>query len=228
MLSPAGRLHTQHCRYKRIAVAIEKAECGTHPTDHLSFYCLGKREGPEDLEAVIDSLDAPAPDSGAELTRQSLRHPIYVHSKLMIVDDDYIVVGSANINQRSLAGERDTEICIGAYQPSHSSAAGQPRGSIHTFRMALWSAHLGGYSEQFADPNSAECLEYVRGVTEQFWELYTAPEPEHSEVHLLPYPLTVTERGDFGPLEPPLDCYPDTSAPVVGTKSGVLPSKLTT
>ena len=27
--------------YKRIAVAIEKAGCGTHPTDHLSFYCLG-------------------------------------------------------------------------------------------------------------------------------------------------------------------------------------------
>ena len=32
----------------------------------------------------------------------TLRHPIYVHCKMLIVDDDYIIVGSANINQRSL------------------------------------------------------------------------------------------------------------------------------
>lgn len=30
-----------------------------------------------------------------------LRFPIYVHSKMMIVDDVYIIVGSANINQAS-------------------------------------------------------------------------------------------------------------------------------
>ena len=53
---------------------------------------------------------------------------------LQIVDDDYLVCGSANINQRSLAGERDTEICIGAFQPQHSVADGPPRGGVHTFR----------------------------------------------------------------------------------------------
>ena len=59
------------------------------------------------------------PDTAADTVRHTLRHPIYVHSKLMIVDDDYIVIGSANINQRSMAGERDSEICIGAFQPDH-------------------------------------------------------------------------------------------------------------
>ena len=34
----------------------------------------------------------------------------------MIVDDEYIVIGSANINQRSLAGDRDSELAIGAHQ----------------------------------------------------------------------------------------------------------------
>ncbi len=33
---------------------------------------------------------------------------IYVHSKLMIVDDKKIIVGSANINDRSLLGDRDS------------------------------------------------------------------------------------------------------------------------
>jgi len=222
------QFRTMEAMYKRIAIAIEKAGCGTHPSDHLSFYCLGKGENLDDLEPVLDILGSPAPATGAEIVRESLRHPIYVHSKLMIVDDDYIVIGSANINQRSLAGERDTEICIGAFQPEHSIAEGPPRGAIHTFRMALWSAHLGGYNSDFENPNSAECLQYVRETTEEFWQVYTADEPIHSDVHLLPYPLYVSETGDLCPKEAPWDCFPDTIAPVVGAKSGMLPGKLTT
>ena len=38
---------------------------------------------------------------------------IYVHSKLMIVDDRYVICGSANINDRSLLGKRDSEVaCV--------------------------------------------------------------------------------------------------------------------
>ena len=38
---------------------------------------------------------------------------IYVHSKLMIVDDRRCIIGSANINDRSLLGTRDSELaCI--------------------------------------------------------------------------------------------------------------------
>jgi phospholipase D1/2 len=35
---------------------------------------------------------------------------IYVHSKLMIVDDMHVICGSANINDRSLLGKRDSEL----------------------------------------------------------------------------------------------------------------------
>lgn len=38
---------------------------------------------------------------------------IYVHSKLMIVDDERCIIGSANINDRSLLGNRDSELaCV--------------------------------------------------------------------------------------------------------------------
>ena len=38
---------------------------------------------------------------------------IYVHSKLMIVDDKRGICGSANINDRSLLGSRDSELaCV--------------------------------------------------------------------------------------------------------------------
>ena len=35
---------------------------------------------------------------------------IYVHSKLIIVDDKHVICGSANINDRSLIGDRDSEL----------------------------------------------------------------------------------------------------------------------
>ncbi|NRR33415.1 hypothetical protein HSX11_24885 [Oxalobacteraceae bacterium] len=37
---------------------------------------------------------------------------IYIHSKLLIVDDRHIIMGSANINDRSLSGKRDSEIAV--------------------------------------------------------------------------------------------------------------------
>ena len=37
---------------------------------------------------------------------------VYVHSKLMIVDDDTVIIGSANINDRSLTGTRDSEMAV--------------------------------------------------------------------------------------------------------------------
>ncbi|KAF5292508.1 hypothetical protein FQR65_LT01653 [Abscondita terminalis] len=37
---------------------------------------------------------------------------IYVHSKLLIVDDKIVICGSANINDRSMIGKRDSEVAI--------------------------------------------------------------------------------------------------------------------
>ena len=37
---------------------------------------------------------------------------VYIHSKAMIVDDDWAIIGSANINDRSLVGNRDSEIAV--------------------------------------------------------------------------------------------------------------------
>lgn len=37
---------------------------------------------------------------------------IYIHSKLLIVDDLFVIIGSANINDRSMLGNRDSEIAV--------------------------------------------------------------------------------------------------------------------
>lgn len=100
--------------YRRVGDALrEVGEVSSHPTDWLLFLCPGKRE----TEGSHLNLLAPPTERLAQICRQSLRFPIYVHSKMMIADDTYIIVGSANINQRSMAGTRDTEIAVGCHQP---------------------------------------------------------------------------------------------------------------
>ena len=37
---------------------------------------------------------------------------VYVHSKYLVVDDEYLLIGSANINDRSMMGVRDSELAV--------------------------------------------------------------------------------------------------------------------
>jgi phospholipase D1/2 len=49
---------------------------------------------------------------GTGANQRYVTEQVYVHSKLLIVDDRYAILGSANINDRSLAGGRDSEIAV--------------------------------------------------------------------------------------------------------------------
>jgi len=150
---------------------------------------------------------------------------------MMIVDDDYIIVGSANINQRSLSGGRDSEIAVGGQQVDHQAQDqdGQPRGAIHTFRMALWAAHFGGHRHEFENPSSQDCVELVRQITQEYQEQYISEETQYSQVHLVPYPIQVNQDGSVENV-PGWENFPDTDAPVFGSIS-MLPNynnKITT
>lgn len=48
----------------------------------------------------------------AEINNIPKTELIYIHSKLMIVDDKYAIIGSANINDRSMLGDRDSEVAV--------------------------------------------------------------------------------------------------------------------
>ena len=106
------------------------------PTDWLLFLCLGKREGEGEY---LNDLEPPSSEILTRL-RQTRRHPIYVHSKMLIVDDVYFLAGSPNINQRSLDGARDSEIAIGCWQPH--VLLPNAEGDVHNFRILLWLEHF--------------------------------------------------------------------------------------
>ena len=61
---------------------------------------------------------------------RNLRDPVYVHSKIGIVDDRWLTVGSANLNAHSLFN--DTEVNVVTLDPDLARAA----------RLRLWSEHL--------------------------------------------------------------------------------------
>ncbi|MDG6914817.1 MAG: hypothetical protein JRN58_06495 [Nitrososphaerota archaeon] len=89
------------------------------------------------------------------------RYMIYVHSKLMIVDDEFAIIGSANLNERSLAGDRDTEVCIA--MTAQDDAA---RKSLQDFRLELWSQHLGNAKAKAAKKDSWKAPEKTDCVSE--------------------------------------------------------------
>ena len=98
--------------YRRVGDALIEtgaAAAGSHPTDWLLFLCPGKREAPG---PHLDSLAEPDEDYAIRL-RQTLRFPIYIHSKMMIVDDSYII-GNTNTTTHvyyGLFSEYKFEIC---------------------------------------------------------------------------------------------------------------------
>eukprot|EP01018_Ginkgo_biloba_P008007 Gb_19033 [translate_table: standard] len=146
----------------------------------------------------------------------------------MIVDDEYIILGSANINQRSLDGSRDTEIAMGSYQPHHTWARKQdhPRGQVYGFRMSLWAEHLGVVEDCFAHPESKECVKRVNDIAEGYWNQFTAEEVTDMKGHLLKYPVHVDSNGKVGPL-PGHEVFPDVGGKILGA-AGSLPDNLTT
>ncbi|XP_061341037.1 phospholipase D alpha 1-like [Gastrolobium bilobum] len=220
---------TMEMMYSDIADAIRKKGIEAHPRDYLTFFCLGKRESR--IVGEYTPPEEPEPDSDYRRAQNARRFMIYVHSKMMIVDDEYIIIGSANINQRSMDGGRDTEIAMGAFQPHHLAyrARQGPRGQIYGFRRALWYEHIGDpHDEVFDEPQSKECVNFVNHLAEGNWELYAKDTYDNAPFHhLLRYPVHVAYDGTITTL-PGLEFFPDTKAKILGSKSDYLPPILTT
>ncbi|KAK3006979.1 hypothetical protein RJ639_015580 [Escallonia herrerae] len=118
--------NTMKMMYEVIYMALVEARLEEiyEPQDYLFFFCLGNREA-QDGDGTSIAGNSTATHTPEAKSRNSGRFMIYVHSKGMVVDDEYVILGSANINQRSLDGARDTEIAMGAYQPHHTWASKQ-------------------------------------------------------------------------------------------------------
>ena len=94
---------------------------------------------------------------------------IYVHSKLLIADDCEVIIGSANINDRSLNGDRDSELALFVQDRAivKSMTHGYQSNVCvfgHKLRTDLWRKHLAltGGGNEVVKPASA-----LAGMMEQ-------------------------------------------------------------
>jgi phospholipase D1/2 len=86
----------------------------------------------------------------AELDGAVVTEQVYVHSKLLIVDDLYALLGSANINDRSLLGMRDSELAVLVQDGQTARADINGKGSqrpvrlfAHELRKQIWAKLFG-------------------------------------------------------------------------------------
>ena len=113
--------------------------------------------------------------------------PVYVHAKIGIVDDRWLTVGSANLNEHSLFN--DTELNVVAHN----------RGLARAVRLRLWSEHLE------CDP--AELEGDIRSIVDDRWrplaeeQLERARRDGHGthKLRLLPH-VSRRSRSVLGPL----------------------------
>ncbi|KAL1743202.1 hypothetical protein HDZ31DRAFT_83591 [Schizophyllum fasciatum] len=92
---------------------------------------------------------------------------LYIHSKLLIVDDRRVILGSANINDRSQKGDGDSEIALVVEDTDmiDSRMDGQPYQVARfaaTLRRMLFREHLGLIPPQVMDKRNEEVTDYMR------------------------------------------------------------------
>eukprot|EP00127_Corallochytrium_limacisporum_P002804 Clim_evm17s141 gene=Clim_evmTU17s141 len=183
--------------------------------------------------------------SGGSAMARTNRAPIYVHSKMMIVDDEVVLIGSANINNRSLEGTRDTEMAVAASQKGYTLPplmvdsekrtvrcgnpdAPLPRGIVSGFRRSLFAEHLGHYDPIFDDPSSIECRRRVQECADKNLAAFASQDDLPMSGHLMAYPIMVTPDGYIRPRDG-FESFPDVyGARVMGSQVPSIPNLLTT
>ena len=175
-------------------------ECGGAWRNYLSFQCLGNWE----ISQVIHNAGR---GSRAERVAAARRYMIYVHSKAMIVDDEFGIIGSANLNERSLNGYRDSEIAVAFWPDDECASEGGKQ--LKGFRKKLWLEHMGpAWMKQHGrlDPGSRRCVEAVREAGISNYLNYLLGRRAESSGHLLQWPIETDGSKKFGFLT---DFIPD-------------------
>ncbi|EGR28742.1 phospholipase d1, putative [Ichthyophthirius multifiliis] len=140
-----------------------------------SIYETLQREGISDPEKYISfyGLRTHAKKEGCIPVTEI----VYVHSKLMIVDDKNLIIGSANINDRSMKGSRDSEIAM--FVQDQDLIESKMNGKQYmaskvafNLRIKLFQEHFGLSFQQLIDPLSEDMFNNICQNCKRNTEIY--------------------------------------------------------
>eukprot|EP01134_Creolimax_fragrantissima_P007965 CFRG7965T1 len=166
--------------------------------------------------------------------QQDAAEMIYVHSKHLIVDDTISIIGSANINDRSMLGNRDTEIAIIAHEPDKVRSANGtlPQGKVYEHRKRLWTEHAGPevWAKCASNPCSPDCNLALKSLAQSnldlFWEDLSVR--QNLTYHLVRMPYDISSDTGAITAIPGKENIPHQTGSMLGKYSAVLPDILTT
>jgi phospholipase D1/2 len=167
-------------RFMAFAVQEEAAKAGKDWRDFLSFYFLGRWNARGKAAPTLSG-------ERAQRVAANQRYQLYVHSKLMLIDDEYVILGSANLNERSLAGNRDSEICLSLLADDGKVA--DVRQVLGDFRVALWKQHLDNIPIPSIDkPERPACSKAIRDAGVVNWQrMAQGVRPDRSHLIHIPF-----------------------------------------
>lgn len=135
----------EHSIYQRLYQELEDDD----PFKYIAFYGLRNHSNREGAQAQTEE--------------------VYIHSKVMIVDDRACIIGSANINERSMCGDRDSEIAVLVEDHEMEEEITIADGAYsvgkfgHSFRMKLFEEHFG------IEPGTPLYHKYQDPVSKDAW-----------------------------------------------------------
>ena len=114
--------------------------------------------------------------------------PVYVHAKIGIVDDEWLTIGSANLNEHSLFN--DTEFNVVCRDPT----------VVRETRLRLWAEHLDRPAEELGGDPAKVVDEIWRPLAEEQLARRAADAPLTHKLVRLPHVSRRTRRL-LGPLQ---------------------------
>ncbi|HEY0521809.1 MAG TPA: phospholipase D-like domain-containing protein [Stellaceae bacterium] len=125
--------------------------------------------------------------------------PIYVHAKVMVIDDRLLRVGSSNLNNRSLGFDTECDLALDAAAQGDGRAAELAR-TIAGFRDDLLAEHLGVRPEEVAAALDATAgsligaIERLRRPEGRTLVPFVVPHVDDAEDYLAEHELLDPER----------------------------------
>lgn len=98
---------------------------------------------------------------------------LMLHSKVMLIDDVFAAVGSANLHSRSMWGI-DQELHV-AVVDAKVDAANAPAGIVRDWRVRLWTEHLEVIASTVGVQAALENLDTALGMWRQSWLVGGSP-----------------------------------------------------
>lgn len=160
-----------------------------------------------------------------------IQEELYIHAKVLIVDDKTVICGSSNLNDRSQLGIHDSELSIvmtdTKLEESKMDGADYQAGyHAATLRRYLWREHLGLLPPQELDatkdpnaqppdvpndPHESETYEFVLDpLSDKVWDMWTQNASTNTQVFRELFHADPDDFGEFSHFlsSPHLICFP--------------------